>query len=171
MYKEINGDLITELEKGGYNITMHCHDSMGIFIGTGMSDIIHHEYDIRKGNIHEYAQSICNVLKIGNIYETRIKKDNLIAGGFQTDEVTFKIYTMYTCYSPKEASSFRFYDCPFDYDAFRVTLRKVRYNCAAMDRIIVPTLGCGSQKADWNLVKDIIKTELRNLDVTVIFKS
>lgn len=169
MFKEIVGDLISLAESDKYDVIMHCHDCSGTFNRKIMSGLIEENYRISD----DKWESLYNrgaIEKLGNITRKLVTNEHIVSGGLSTAiHNRFSVHTLYTTYSNYEGM--KHYGCPFDYDALRICLRKSRYVIADMCKILMPALGTGSQGANWNIVRDIIKTELKNLDITVVFKS
>jgi hypothetical protein len=166
MYKEIEGDLIKLAENREFDIIAHCHDCSGSYKTTGLTKLIEKLYDI-----HEIPEEAPNLnwssFKIGNISKKTIYyNEETVMGGIKMG-TRFHLYTFYTSLGGSMNSV---YGVNFDYDALKIALRKLNFTTGNNVRIGLPTLGCGSQGADWNVVKDIIKAELRPLNVTVVFK-
>ncbi len=56
---------------------------------------------------------------------------------------------------------------PLDYEALTLCMRKINHVFKGQ-HIGLPQIGCGLAGGDWNHVKAIIQTELKNCDVTVV---
>lgn len=56
---------------------------------------------------------------------------------------------------------------PFDYEAFTTCLRKINVRFQGQ-HIGLPLIGCGLAGADRNKVIDIIATELRSMEITIV---
>ncbi len=56
---------------------------------------------------------------------------------------------------------------PLDYEALTLCMRKINRAFSGM-KIGLPQIGCGLAGGDWNVVKEIIRTELTSCDVTVV---
>ncbi|MFV2014891.1 MAG: phosphatase, partial [Candidatus Heimdallarchaeota archaeon] len=54
-----------------------------------------------------------------------------------------------------------------DYEALALCMRKINHAWAGK-RLGVPLIGCGLAGGDWDIVKEIYKRELTNLDTTVV---
>jgi len=59
------------------------------------------------------------------------------------------------------------YHIPFDYDAFKICLRKIN-KIFQGKRIIMPWIGCGKAKADYGLVRGIILQESTDINTFVV---
>ena len=58
-------------------------------------------------------------------------------------------------------------DKPLDYEALTLCMRKIN-RIFAGKKIGMPKIGCGLAGGDWNTVEKIIKTELKNCNVTIV---
>ena len=56
---------------------------------------------------------------------------------------------------------------PLDYDALTLCMRKINHVFKGK-HIGLPTIGAGLAGGDWNRIKSIIQTELKDCDVTVV---
>lgn len=166
MYQEIEGDIIEIIEQENHDILFHCHDCTGNLSGKIMSLSLNEEYNYDPTC---RTSSFCtDISTLGCITIKRVMGEKYIGNGFSSQFYKrFNIITLITAMNSGQTGP---YGCPFDYDAFRICLRKAKMEVSPMSKILVPTLGCGSQKADWNMVRDILKGEFRNLDITVCFK-
>jgi len=147
MFKEINGDLIKLAKEGNFDIIVHgcnCHRRMG----AGIALTIRQNFPEV-----EYKDKVtkCNI--IGNIDEVILKKYN------------FKIINAYTqnywgkC-NASETQQMR-------YDAIRNCMKKINDKYKGLC-IGLPLIGCGLAGGDWNIVKQIIKEELKDCNVTIV---
>lgn len=148
--KEINGDLIRLAINGSFDIIVHgcnCFCSMGSGIAREIKDNFITAYiadlDTLKGDIN----------KLGT-YTYGVKK--LIGG---KSLFIINAYTQYKYGRDKKH---------IDYDALKLILRKINHNYKGKS-IGLPQIGAGLAGGDWNIIKEIIRSELKDMDVTIIY--
>jgi hypothetical protein len=56
---------------------------------------------------------------------------------------------------------------PLDYEALTMCMRKINHTFKG-ERVGLPQIGAGLAGGDWNRIKQIIQTELKDCDVTVV---
>ncbi len=149
-YKEIKGDLIKLTQQGEFDVIAHgcnCFCSMKSGIAPQMAeafgcDKYRLEHSFLKGDIS----------KLGLIDYSETKK-----------VIVVNAYTQYfnrTLNPDKNAIN-------LDYEALTLCLRKI--NKTFNDkRIGLPQIGAGLAGGDWNIIKEIIKKELKDCDVTIV---
>lgn len=169
MYKEIEGNLLDLMETNQYTLVLHCDYSLPKGVDKRvMSKSLEETYNTHVGSSASFYEF--PVQRFGCIYIKELLKERLLPGSMSTYTHVkwMRVVTLYTAISNNE--DFFAYNTAFDYDAFRVCLRKVKTRITMMDKLLIPTLGCGTQGANWNLVRDITKAELNDIDITVVFK-
>lgn len=181
-YKEIEGNLITLAQQGHFDVISHgcnCFCTMGAGIAPQMArafgcDKFPKEklYDVEIGlDGLEHPIETKNrgdINKLGTIdYQTMT-----LAGGtsefdiFEFDLTVVNSYTQYH-YGRNHRDGV---DKPIDYDALTLCMRKINHTFKGK-RVGLPMIGAGLAGGDWNRIKRIIQTELKDCDVTiVIFK-
>lgn len=55
------------------------------------------------------------------------------------------------------------------YETLKMSLYNLREKIPFGSKLVMPKIGCGLDKLDWNEVKDIIKIYLKEYDVTVYY--
>jgi O-acetyl-ADP-ribose deacetylase (regulator of RNase III) len=153
MPKIVKGDLIQMALNGEFEAIAHgcnCFCTMGAGIALSMKKTFGcDEYNL------EDSKFSGSYLKMGNIqYKTFFVKNGVIS----TEGTPLKVYNIYTQYAP--GVSLPPYDIPFDYDAFRLCIRKLLYT-NKKSKIGLPWIGCGLGKAEKSKVKEIIEQEER----------
>jgi O-acetyl-ADP-ribose deacetylase (regulator of RNase III) len=145
--KEVQGDLLELAKQGNFDIIVHganCMCTMGSGIAKQIKEQFPEAYnadlETRKGDFR----------KLGNYTLALIRK------------YSFIIINAYTQYdygtdSPK-----------IDYEALTLCLRKINKACIGK-RIGLPLIGAGLAGGDWNRIENIIKTELNDVDVTIVY--
>lgn len=150
MYKEIQGDLIDLALKGNFDVIAHgcncfCKQKSGI--AKQMSSVF--DTDIFDLEINTEG----DINKLGQIdYED--KGNNL---------TVVNCYTQYK-YGKNHKNGD---ENPRDYDAIILCMRKLNHEFKSK-HIGLPKIGCGLAGGDWNIVKRIIKHELKDCNVTVV---
>ena len=170
MYKEVDGNLITLSRTGVFDVITHgcnCLCQMGAGIAPQMAkefgcDSFEKEDYLYKGDIN----------KLGTIdYVTKWYEDNKRwtqypdeGGKFATHRLTIvNSYTQYH-YGKNHSDGV---SKPLDYEALTMCMRKINHEFKGM-RIGLPQIGAGLAGGDWNRIKQIIQTELKDCDVTVV---
>lgn len=150
-YKEIEGNLITLAKEGSFDVIAHgcnCFCAMGSGIAPQMAaafgcDKFLMESHLYKGDLN----------KLGDI-------DFEVFNPFKDTLIIVNAYTQYSV--AKEPG-----DVALDYEALTLCMRKINYNFTGR-RVGLPQIGCGLAGGDWDRVKQIIQTELKDCEVTVV---
>lgn len=150
MYREIEGDLIALARRGEFDAITHgcnCFSNMGAGIAVAMKrafgcDNFRLESPMTRGDIN----------KLGQI-DFEVK-------GISPDKSVI-IINSYTQYMP--SVQFK----PLDYEALTLCMRKINHIFKGK-HIGLPKIGAGLAGGDWERIKEIIKTELKDCDVTVV---
>lgn len=161
-YKEIKGDLITMAKEGKFDIIAHgcnCFCTMGAGIAPQMSkaflaDEYPLENSINKGDIN----------KLGQIDFMFVKPSTGLPLPSYDKElgITLAVVNAYTQYHYSNK-----YGIPIDYDALTLCMRKINHIFKGR-HIGLPQIGCGLAGGDWVIVKNIIMTELKDMEVSVV---
>ena len=170
LYQEIEGNLITFAREGMFNVITHgCNCLCNMKAGIAPQMAKEFGCDQFKMEGKEY---VGNVNKLGTIdYQTMWFEDKKKWTQYPDEGgkwVTHKLvvvnsYTQYS-YGKNHADGVT---KPLDYEALTLCLRKIGYIFKGQ-RIGLPQIGCGLAGGDWNIVKNIIQTELKDCDVTVV---
>lgn len=152
---EIEGNLIDiAIDTTDFDLIAHgcnCFNTMGAGIAKEIKERLTDAYkaDQRttKGDIN----------KLGN-YTLAECFISSITGGFSWAVTVLNLYTQYG-YSRDEK--------PFDYDAFTLCLRKINHNFKGK-HIGLPLIGAGLAGGDWDKIKQIIETELKDMEITIV---
>ncbi len=149
-YKEINGDLIKLVQQGVFDVIAHgcnCFCSMKSGIAPQMAEAFRcDKYKLE----HSFLKGDIN--KLGLIDYTETEKVTVV-----------NCYTQYfnrTLNPDKNAIN-------LDYEALTLCMRKIN-KAFAGNRIGLPMIGSGLAGGDWNIIKEIIKKELKDCDVTIV---
>jgi O-acetyl-ADP-ribose deacetylase (regulator of RNase III) len=160
-YKEIEGDLIKLAQKGIFDVIGHgcnCMSNMGAGIAPQMAQA----FGCNMFPMELWGPSID---KLGNIDYQTIS----IAIGtnefdiLDHDLTVVNIYQQYRYGKNHPDGVYK----PFDYEAFTVCMRKINHQFKGK-KIGFPQIGAGLASGDWNRIKTIIQTELKDCEVTVV---
>lgn len=145
-YKEIKGDLIALAKTGAFDVIAHGANCFAV-MGAGIAaQIREHFYEAaQKDAQYQFSMTPYNML--GTISAIQV------AG-----EDGFTIVNCYTQYYPGR---------DLDYNALIMCLKKLNYLYKGKT-IGLPQIGCGIGGGDWSIVKDLIKTYLTDVNVTVV---
>mgnify|MGYP003332683007 FL=1 len=169
-YKEVEGNLITHAREGMFDVITHgcnCLCQMGAGIAPQMAN----EYGCNNFKMEgdEYRGDIN---KLGTIdYKTLWFEDNDHwtpypdeGGEWATHElVVVNSYTQFK-YGGNHTDGV---SKPLDYDALTLCMRKINHTFKGK-HIGLPQIGAGLAGGDWGRIKNIIQTELKDCDVTVV---
>ena len=165
-YNEIYGDLITLAKKGKFDVITHgcnCMSSMGAGIAIPMN--LH--FDCSQFPMELQGSS---PLKLGNIdYKdidiSPIEKEITINGkAINSPDFGERILTVVNSYTQNRPGK-RFK--PLDYEALTLCMRKINHQFRG-SHIGLPQIGAGLAGGDWNRIKSIIHTELKDCKVTMV---
>jgi O-acetyl-ADP-ribose deacetylase (regulator of RNase III) len=162
MYTEIEGDLIKLAQRGKFDVITHgcnCFCQMGTGVAPQMAKAFacndpekyYGESTDRKGdmtklgNIEDYAWFVFDE-------EGNRRRLNVV-----------NAYTQYN-YGKNHADGVA---KPLDYEALALCMRKINYRFKGK-HIGLPKIGAGLAGGDWNIIKNIIQTELKDMQVSVV---
>jgi O-acetyl-ADP-ribose deacetylase (regulator of RNase III) len=188
-YTEIKGDLIELAKQGKFDVIAHgcnCFCTMGAGIAVPMKvafgcdkfqmerteERVYSSVDDEVG----YTRNTGNrgdISKLGNIdYENILfnTKTGRILIGYSLPKpefiIEFTVVNAYTQYhygrNHKDGVQ-----TPIDYEALTLCMRKMNSIFRGM-RIGLPMIGAGLAGGDWERIKTIIQTELKDCDTTIV---
>ena len=150
-YKEVKGDLIELAKQGEFDVITHgcnCFCNMGAGIAPQMAKAFGCDtFDLEESGLGDMK-------KLGNIDFDWV---------YNYDLWVVNSYTQYR-YGRNHKDGVK---KPLDYEALILCLRKINKEFEGL-KIGLPKIGCGLAGGDWKRVKEIIKTELCDCDVTVV---
>lgn len=170
MYNEVYGDLIKLAREGKFDVITHgcnCLCQMGAGIAPQMANEF--ACDAFKMEGSEYR---ADINKLGTIdYQLKWFEDNHRwvtypdeGGKFATHQLfVVNSYTQFKYGSNHTDGVSK----PLDYEALTLCMRKINHTFKGK-RIGLPQIGAGLAGGDWQRIKEIIKTELKDCDVTVV---
>jgi len=171
-YKEIDGDLITLAKEGIFDVIVQgnncfCTQGAGLapqFVKAFNTDKFKMEAPEYRGDINKLgtidfevrmvspdgiARTLIEGLKIGNL------EDNAL--------IVVNAYTQYH-YGANHKDGVK---KPVDYQAITLVMRKINHVFKGK-HIGLPKIGAGLAGGSWRIIKEIIKKELTDVDVTVV---
>jgi O-acetyl-ADP-ribose deacetylase (regulator of RNase III) len=157
-YKEVFGDLIELAKRGQFDVIGHgcnCFCAMSAGIAPQMATAFGcnqfpMEDKSTSGDINKLGQIDWKVLTIavGN-------------GDFDVLDHDLAVVNIYSQYIPKVALK------PLDYEALTLGLRKINYIFKGK-RVGLPLIGAGLAGGEWSRIKEIIQTELKDCEITIV---
>lgn len=166
-YQEIGGDLIKLAKEAKFDVIVHgcnCLSTMGAGIAPQMAEA----FGCDEFEMERWGPTI---EKLGCIdYETVVLGEKTIwsLSDFKNNrnEPELTVVNAYTQY--KYGSNHKDgIAIPFDYEAFTICMRKMNHAFKGK-HIGMPKIGSGLAGGDWNRIKYIIQTELKDMQVSVI---
>ena len=155
MYKEIQGDLIQLALAGEFDVVTHgcnCQCNMGAGIAPQMAKAFGCDrFDLENEKLKGVIQ------KLGNI------DFKSVAIGVNKTITVVNSYTQFN-YGKNHIDGT---SKPLDYEALTLCMRKINYVFKGK-HIGLPKIGAGLAGGDWDRIKQIIQTELKDCDVTVV---
>lgn len=147
--KEIQGDLIQLAKSGYFNLIAHganCFCTMGSGIAKQIKTHFPQAY------IADCKTDSGDMNKLGNYTIAHVISD------------TGKSFGVLNCYTQYSYGT----DSPkIDYEALTLCMRKINHQYKGQ-RICLPKIGAGLAGGDWDRIKKIIETELKNMDVFIV---
>jgi len=175
MYKEVEGDLIHLAREGKFQVVGHgcnCFCTMG----AGIAPIMAKEFGCNTFPL-EYKEHKGDINKLGQIDYKILNQYKPEFGGnwvLYPDEEHFttgkkiavvNIYSQYGFGLNHEGGS----EKPIDYDALTLAFRKMNHIFKFKHIGLPGLIGCGLAGGDPLIVKDIIKKELKDCYVTIVY--
>jgi len=164
--KEIKGDLITLAKEGHFDVITHgvnCFCTMGAGIAVPMKE----NFGCDKFGLEHLSQK-GNINKLGCIDWKKVyiptRKDTHSLLEFDSfDLIVVNSYTQY-----KYGRNHKDGDAkPVDYEAIAMCMQKINY-MFPNKTIGLPMIGAGLAGGDWNRIKDIIQTKLKDMNIIIV---
>lgn len=171
-YTEIKGDLIELAKEGKFDVISHganCFCMMGAGIAVAMknsfsADKFELEAKRYRGDYNKLGQidyepvnrktgKVINTLE--DLFTADIDSDLLTDNRIEHSVIVVNSYTQFDGGSN------------LDYTALRMCLKKINFMFKGRS-IGLPLIGCGIAGGDWNIVKQLIKAYLKDMDVTIV---
>jgi O-acetyl-ADP-ribose deacetylase (regulator of RNase III) len=168
MSKELNyieGDLIKLAQRGHFDVIAHgcnCFCQMGAGIAPQMAKAFGcNDASKYHGESISFPDERGNMNKLGNIesYAWFVFDD-------EGERKRLDVVNAYTQYkygrNHKDGD-----ETPVNYSAIEMCMKKINYRFKGK-HIGLPKIGAGLAGGDWNLIEEIIKTELKDCEVTIV---
>ncbi len=140
-YKEVNGDLLKMFKQGKFDAIGHgcnCFNSMGSGIAYYISKQFPEAYQVDK------LTQFKDLNKLGTYSDVKTEYG--------------KIFNIYSQYTPGK---------DLRLDSLKLALESINDRFPTI-QIGLPLIGCGLAGGDWNIVKPIIKSALKDCNVTIV---
>jgi O-acetyl-ADP-ribose deacetylase (regulator of RNase III) len=149
-YKEIKGDLIELAKKGEFDLIAHgcnCFATMGAGIAKTIKANFPEAFRADKKYRARPSQ------RLGNM-TVAVTNNNV-------NDKPLIVANLYTQFMPGP---------DYNYTAIAQSFINLTraYKGSEIKRIGIPLIGCGIAGGDWKMVKRIVKSELKDFDVTVV---
>lgn len=161
-YKEVEGNLIEMAKQGLFDVICHgvnCFCIQGAGVAKQMAEI----FNTNNFGIYELEnpETRGDINKLGQIEHNTIL--------YLESKKLDKHLTIINCYTQyRYGSNHPDGDkAPFDYEAFTLCMRKINHIFKGK-HIGLPMIGSHLAGGDWNVIKEIIKKELKDLDITIV---
>lgn len=155
--KEVNDNLINMALNGDFDVIAHgcnCFNTQNSGIARSLRDVWEGIYVIdcltKKGDY--------NKLGTYSIFSTNINKNT------DKEPVALHVLNCYTQFDYGRDKG-KLY---VNYDAIAMCMDKINHHYKGL-KIGLPMIGCGLANGDWNIVKKIIETRLKDMDVTIVY--
>ena len=173
-YKEVNGCLISLALKGEFDVIAHganCFCTMGSGIAPQMAKAfgcnnfekeLEHPGDINKLGTIDYNSGFINKEDKNFFMDYDgyfLNEDNL------KEVVVVNAYTQYN-YGKNHADGVQ---TPIDYEALTLCMRKINNKFKGQHIGLPGLIGCGLAGGNPEIVKAIIKKELKDCEVTIVY--
>lgn len=176
IYKEVEGNLIHFALNEKFDVIAHgcnCFCTMGAGIAPQMVKAFACDKfpleDIKyRGDINKLGQiDFKRVMQFENSPVFSPDVNSIVIGEYTTELpssiIVVNAYTQYR-YGSNHADGVK---KPFDSDAFTLCMRKINHTFKGK-HIGLPRIGAGLAGGNWDEIKEIIKTELKDCDVTIV---
>jgi O-acetyl-ADP-ribose deacetylase (regulator of RNase III) len=163
----IEGNLIEFALEGKFDVIVHgcnCHSKMGAGLAPQMARVFGCDKfsmelwgsDINKlGNI-DYKIFVLGENAIWNLDDAKNNRD-------EPELTVVNAYTQFNYGRNHHDGDLK----PIDYEALTLCMRKINITFTG-EHIGLPKIGSGLAGGDWNIIKNIIKRELKDCRVTVV---
>ena len=153
IYQELEGDLIVLAKAGRFDVITHGCNCM-CTMGAGIAPQMAKAFGVDQYSLESSAH-FGDVNKLGQI-EWYVEREGPIP-------FVVNSYTQYN-YGRNHADGDA---APIDYEALTLCMRKINQRFKGK-HIGLPKIGAGLAGGDWNRIKQIIQTELKDMKVSVI---
>jgi|SRR6478609_4487349 len=156
MYKEVQGNLITMALEGQFEVITHGCNCM-CAMGAGIAPQMAAEFGCDHFDL-EQKEFIGDMHKLGDIDYELVNIEERVTPLY--------VVNSYTQYAPGWNPIHK-KRIPLDYSALRLCMMKINHIFKGK-AIGLPQIGAGLAGGNWNYIKRIIRSELKDMDVTVV---
>lgn len=152
--KEIKGNLITLAKQGHFDVITqgcNCFCRMGRGLAPQIKEAFVEAWAADQST--EYG----DFNKLGNY-----SKGTQLVHDSEDQPVALTIINIYQQYSYDSSTK------PLDYEALTLALRKINHNYKGKS-IGLPKIGSDLAGGDWNIIKAIILSELKDMKITIVY--
>jgi O-acetyl-ADP-ribose deacetylase (regulator of RNase III) len=149
-YNEVKGDLIELAKAGEFDVIAHGCNCFCV-MGRGVAPQMATAFGCNRFRMED-KNTAGDINKLGQIDYDWVHLDS--GKGLY-------VVNVYSQYTPNVALK------PLDYEALTLGLRKINHIFEGK-HIGLPQIGAGLAGGDWTRIKQIIQTELRDMDVTLV---
>lgn len=177
MYKEIEGNLISLAKKGSFDVITHgcnCFSKMKSGIAPQMAEAFGCDKfpleleDSNDQRINKLGQIdiVTKMISASTGAVMSVEEGALLyqKGETSIEDYPLHVINSYTQYNYGSTSNGEVY---LDYEALTLCLRKINKHFRGK-HIGLPRIGAGKAGGDWVKIKNIIKTELKNMNITIV---
>jgi O-acetyl-ADP-ribose deacetylase (regulator of RNase III) len=152
-YSEIEGNLITLAKQGHFDVITHgCN--CNCVMGAGIAPQMVKEFGVNQYDLESSAYK-GDINKLGQI-EWFVERPGPI-------KFVVNSYTQYNYGKNHKDGDIK----PIDYEALTLCMRKINKVFSGL-HIGLPKIGAGLAGGDWEKIKEIIKSELKDCKITVV---
>lgn len=152
-YREIEGDLIKLANEGKFDVITHGCNCL-CNMGAGIAPQMVKAFGVDQYNLESFTRR-GDINKLGQI-EWFIEREGPIS-------FVVNSYTQFS-YGKNHTDGV---SKPIDYEALTLCMRKINHRFVGK-HVGLPKIGAGLAGGDWNKIKEIIQTELKDCVVTVV---
>jgi O-acetyl-ADP-ribose deacetylase (regulator of RNase III) len=166
MITEVQGNIIKLALAKKFDVIAHgcnCLSTMGAGLAPQMAKVFGCDRfemelwgpSIEKLGCIDYQTFVLGEHAIWSLDDAKNNRD-------EPELIVVNAYTQYTYGYDKKSGT-----APFDYEAFALCMRKMN-KVFAGKHIGLPMIGAGLAGGNWNRIRHIIETELRDCEVTIV---
>jgi O-acetyl-ADP-ribose deacetylase (regulator of RNase III) len=167
MYQEVTGNLIKMASEGHFDVIAHgcnCHSIMGAGLAPQMAKMFgcdQFEMELWGSTIEKLGNIDWQTFVLGEHIAWNL--NDLKNNRNEPELIVVNAYTQYNYGKNHKDGSIR----PADYEAITLCMRKMN-SVFKGKRIGLPQIGAGLAGGDWEVIKNIIQTELADCNVTIV---
>lgn len=172
-YKEIDGDLIVFAKEGKFDVITHgcnCFNTMGAGIAPQMAKAFGCDtFSLEKGSkgdLDKLGRIDFQALRLYDLTLPPFIKNAVTYPEFEKSEELLYVVNSYTQYHYGKNHSDGI-QTPINYTALAMCMNKINSKFKGK-HIGLPRIGAGLAGGDWDRIKNIIQSELKDCDITIV---